>query len=501
MHTSSFTKELVGAVLLAISIFPFVVSAFSNTVYDNVAVYWGQNSLGAANASDTAGYQKTLAYYCQDDAIDAIPIAFLDVFFGTGGLPEINLANTCNTVDNATFPGTALLNCAALASDIEYCQSQGKIVTISLGGATGSVGFANDTQAQTFAETIWNLFLGGTSSTRPFGSAVLDGVDLDIEGGSSTGYAAFVTQIRSYASGASKPYYVTAAPQCPYPDESLGAVLNAADFDAVYVQFYNNVCGLQNYATISDWDFGIWDYWAKYVSPNPNVKIYIGAPASTTAAGTGYVSASTLGTYAVKMRQSFPSFGGVMLWDASQAYANGRYDLAIKTTLVAAGGTGFTYPACSAPAFVAGDDYTGGSQVSYDGYIWQAKWWSDNTPTNNENGDWSPISACSGGSALSTSTSSYSTSTTTTTTTTSKTTTTTSSTSTTGTTTSTSSAPSASTTSTGSCSGVATWSSSVAYTGGETVVYNGDLWTAQYWTEDDTPGGTAGVWVNDGACT
>ena len=32
-------------------------------------------------------------------------------------------------------------------------------------------------------------------------------------------------------------YYITAAPQCPFPDASLGAVLNAASFDAVYVQF------------------------------------------------------------------------------------------------------------------------------------------------------------------------------------------------------------------------------------------------------------------------
>lgn len=30
-------------------------------------------------------------------------------------------------------------------------------------------------------------------------------VDLDVEGGGSTGYAAFVTEIRSLASGASKP--------------------------------------------------------------------------------------------------------------------------------------------------------------------------------------------------------------------------------------------------------------------------------------------------------
>lgn len=32
-------------------------------------------------------------------------------------------------------------------------------------------------------------------------------------------------------------YYVTAAPQCVYPDAALGGVLNAASFDAIYVQF------------------------------------------------------------------------------------------------------------------------------------------------------------------------------------------------------------------------------------------------------------------------
>lgn len=62
------------------------------------------------------------------------------------------------------------------------------------------------------------------------------------------------------------------------------------------------------------------DNWARTISPNPNVKVYVGAPASSTAAGTGYEAIGTLSSIAVQMRQSFPSFGGVMLWDASQAY-------------------------------------------------------------------------------------------------------------------------------------------------------------------------------------
>jgi len=91
-----------------------------------------------------------------------------------------------------------------------------------------------------------------------------------------------------------------------------------------------------------------------------------------------------MNSIAVQMRKSFPSFGGVMLWDASQAYrkslflslsnvtssfviANGRYDLAVKNSLIAAGGTGFSYPSCTAPAYIAGTGYSGGSKVSYGG--------------------------------------------------------------------------------------------------------------------------------------
>lgn len=119
------------------------------------------------------------------------------------------------------------------------------------------------------------------------------------------------------------------------------------------------------------------------------VKIYIGAPASSTAAGTGYLPIGNLSSIAVQMRESFPSFGGVMLWDASQAYgtserhmllhrlilgiANNRYDLAIKEALSATGSTGFTYPACSAAAYVSGQAYTAGEEVSYEGYIWEVR--------------------------------------------------------------------------------------------------------------------------------
>lgn len=52
------------------------------------------------------------------------------------------------------------------------------------------------------------------------------------------------------------------------------------------------------------------DIWARS-SPNPNVKIFVGAPASSTAAGGGYQDASTLATILKNTRNRFPSFGGM----------------------------------------------------------------------------------------------------------------------------------------------------------------------------------------------
>ncbi|OCH89471.1 hypothetical protein OBBRIDRAFT_664377 [Obba rivulosa] len=68
---------------------------------------------------------------------------------------------------------------------------------------------------------------------------------------------------------------------------------------------------------------------------------------------------------------------------------------------------------------------------------------------------------------------------------------------------STSSAPTPTSTSpplSGQCSGVSAWSATATYVGGNEATYNGDLWTAKWWTNGDTPGGQAGVWTDDGAC-
>ncbi|KAG0308611.1 Chitinase 1, partial [Dissophora globulifera] len=279
------------------------------------------------------GRQKPLAEYCQHEAEDIIVLAFLHVFNSASrDLPRMDFSNQCNPA--AAFQGTSLLHCPDTGAGIKQCQSRGKAILLSLGGAAGAYGFSNDAEAKDFAHMIWNLFLGGSSATRPFDDAVLDGVDLDIEGGSSAGYPVFIQELRSlFATNPQKKYYISAAPQCPFPDSYLGATLQTAWVDMVFVQFYNNYCGTQAYGTFN-FNFEQWDTWAKTTAINKDVKIYLGVPASRTAANAGYVSHERLREILDAVRCKYSSFGGVMMWDVSQAYGN--LDSGVEYSIAAA---------------------------------------------------------------------------------------------------------------------------------------------------------------------
>ncbi|KAG2224362.1 hypothetical protein INT45_006762, partial [Circinella minor] len=202
---------------------------------------------------------------------------------------------------------------------IKYCQSKDKLILLSLGGATGTYGLSSDSEGQKLADSLWDLFGGGQSDTRPFGSASVDGFDLDIEAGETKGYSAFVKRMRDhYDSDSSKNYYISAAPQCLYPDEYLSETLNSAWFDFVWVQFYNNFCAVNS----NQFNYDRWDRWAREESVNKQVKLFIGVPASSYAANDGFVSYEELTTAITEIRNKYDSIGGIMMWDASVAYAN-----------------------------------------------------------------------------------------------------------------------------------------------------------------------------------
>ena len=148
--------------------------SFNAKSANNVAVYYGQS--GATG-------QVTLSQMCQDSNVDIVILAFVSDFFGAGGYPTLNLGAACSGASSAMSAkgATGLLSCPSVAQQITSCQSQGKKVLVSLGGAIGSSAFQGTQQADQFATKLWDLFGGGSGESkdlRPFGDAKVDGFDL-----------------------------------------------------------------------------------------------------------------------------------------------------------------------------------------------------------------------------------------------------------------------------------------------------------------------------------
>ncbi|KAI2638627.1 putative class III chitinase [Xylaria nigripes] len=293
---------------------PSALAGFSTTGGDNLSVYWGQNSAGGA---DTQGRLKE---YCDDNGINIINLSFMDGI----STPTINFSSASNAC--TPIAGTNLATCPEMEEDIKYCQSQGKTIMLSLGGATYSEGgFPDSSSAEAAAQNVWDLFGSDTSkSNRPFGQSVLDGFDFDLES-TTQNFAPFAQKLRDLMDAdSSKVYYLSAAPQCVYPDAAMNDMLDGAiSFDWINIQFYNNFCGVINFSNPNAWNFATWDDWAKNTSKNPNVRVFIGVPGSTTAGG-GYVDAATLGNI-ISDTSKYSSFGGVMAWDMSQIYQNSGF--------------------------------------------------------------------------------------------------------------------------------------------------------------------------------
>ncbi|KAI8629760.1 glycoside hydrolase superfamily [Xylariaceae sp. FL1651] len=306
---------------------PSVLAGFSASATNNLAVYWGQNS---ANGAST---QARLSSYCTDNGINIIPISFLTAI----ETPSTNFASASNAC--TAYSGTQLLDCPQIEADIKTCQAAGKTIMLSIGGATYTEGgFPDSATAEAAAQNVWNLFGSNTAAAnRPFGSAVVDGFDFDLES-STQNFVPFASKLRALMDAdTSKKYYLSAAPQCVYPDAAMNDMLNGAiAFDWIQVQFYNNWCGVVNFANPNAWNFNVWDTWAQQTSKNKAVKVLIGVPANTGAGG-GYVDAATLGNIIQNSKQ-YSSFGGVMMWDMSQLFQNSGFLSSVVSSLNSAGG-------------------------------------------------------------------------------------------------------------------------------------------------------------------
>ncbi|KAK6424444.1 Chitinase 2 [Elasticomyces elasticus] len=323
------------------SIKPRQQGTFDPASKTNVAVYWGQGP-----------NQARLLQTCQNPSVDIVNICFVNAFpdNSPGGWPGTNFANACGS-QTYTHNGVATLmfsSCPDIGPDILACQqTYGKKVLLSLGGAYPlNYYIANDTSANSFADFVWGAFGPSTAAwtnagnPRPFGDASVDGFDFDIESAMSTpptdasgkaitdyqsrGYATMINRLKNalFATDTSKAYYIAGAPQCPLPDVHLSAVISAAWFDFLFVQFYNNPsCSARAAVNYAAGDSLL--KWTQAASKNANVKIYMGLPASNTSVETAsdyLTQAEVLGL--VKRFSGFAKWGGISLWESTYSQQN-----------------------------------------------------------------------------------------------------------------------------------------------------------------------------------
>ena len=254
---------------------------------------------------------------CANPDIDIVIIAFLDHFpdQSPGNYPGTNFGNACGP-ELYSVNGTTtdlLSDCPNIGPDITACQQANKKVFLSIGGGYPVDYYIKNTAtAQYFADFVWGAFGPVTAAwtaaqgPRPFGNAIIDGFDFDIESNyygsypsdangnpvtdyQSRGYADMIARLRTnYLKDTSKTYYISGAPQCPTPDTHLSDAITNAWFDFVFVQFYNTAgCSARdginhlkgtsaNDISMKSWTGTAYNGYPAVVPMNPNVKIYVG---------------------------------------------------------------------------------------------------------------------------------------------------------------------------------------------------------------------------------
>ncbi|MFF2995858.1 chitinase [Streptomyces sp. NPDC057950] len=262
------------------------------------------------NFNNGATVQKISAVQSQ---YDIIAVAFADAT-GTPGAVSFNL-------DSAGLGGYTV---DQFKADIKAKQAAGKKVVISIGGQNGTVSINDPTSAANFANSVYSLM-------QTYG---FDGVDIDLENGLN---ATYMTQaLRSLASKAGSSLIITMAPQTIDMQSTSNAyfqtALNIKDIlTVVNMQYYNSGSMLGCDGKV--YSQGSVDFLTALaciqlqggLAPS---QVGLGLPASTSGAGSGYVSPTVVnnaldclakGTNcgSFKPSKTYPDLRGAMTWSTN----------------------------------------------------------------------------------------------------------------------------------------------------------------------------------------
>ena len=439
---------------------------------------------------------------------------------------------------------------AEFIQDIKDLKEKGQHVIISVGGAEGRIEINSDKAAALFAEGLIRIIeeYGFEGVDIDLEGSAVSGVNY-IASALRTVHDHFGEDF--IITMAPETYYIQAdrLSSNDITTSYLRLALEIKDILTIcYPQFYNTG-GMNGYGG-SIVNPGNADFLTSLstliieAGLRPD-QVALGVPSTSQAAGSGYVSPSVVKTAvdalaygtssgSFKAPKAYPAIRGVMTWsinwDATNNYAWAKAMDAAMDTLpeVEVGGSqkpGETeqpdetekpsetekpneteepseteqpsetekpseteqpsetekpdeteQPATDAPAWSASKVYTGGERVSYNGKVYEASWWTQGTNPENQGqwGPWKLIGTASGdntgggnegGSGDNTGDGNEG-----------------GSGDNTG-----SGNESGSGDNQGSTEGIAAWSASAVYVGGDKVVYNGKVYTASWWTQGTNP--------------
>ncbi|KAK7283584.1 hypothetical protein RIF29_13196 [Crotalaria pallida] len=292
-------KQSYTYLLLALSTLSFIVN--SSIAADCVgsgaiSVYWGQHK-----DDETEG---TLKETCDSGYYKIVILESL-IVYDDGQTPTLNLANHCGPL---TTP------CSQLEETIKHCQDLGIKVFLSIGlNQTPKLASSNSSSSddasvtKVLANYLLENFLSGNPG--PLGSVFLDGIDIaDVVATKNLQWDELVKAISEFTS--ERKIYLSAAPQCVYPDYYLGAAIQTGLFDYIWVEFFyqNPSCIYSDGSAAS-----LIKEWKRWTSGVPNSKIFLGVTATKEIAG--YIAPDVLKSDVLPTIRGSSNYGGVMVWD------------------------------------------------------------------------------------------------------------------------------------------------------------------------------------------
>ncbi|MYS94114.1 MULTISPECIES: chitinase [Streptomyces] len=244
---------------------------------------------------------------------DIIAVAFADATSTPGAVTF--------TLDSAGLNGYTV---DQFKADIRAKQTAGKKVVVSVGGERGTVTVNDAASAANFANSVYSLM-------QTYG---FDGVDIDLENGLN---ATYMTQaLRSLSAKAGSSLIITMAPQTidmqSTSNSYFRTALNIKDIlTVVNMQYYNSGSMLGCDGKV--YSQGSVDFLTALaciqleggLAPS---QVGLGLPASTRAAGSGYVSPSVVnsaldcltrgsGCGSFKPPRTYPDLRGAMTWSTN----------------------------------------------------------------------------------------------------------------------------------------------------------------------------------------